>query len=47
MLRDLVKELENVEGGIKGYIIYREESKEELDKAAEEDAKLRELIKQN
>jgi len=43
-LRDMVKELEEVEGPIKGYIIYREESEEELKKRAEEEAKVKALI---
>ena len=46
-LRDLVKQVNDYEGDVKGYIIYREESADELKKKQEEEEKLKELIKQN
>ena len=46
-LRDLVRKMEEAEGLITGYIVYRQESAEELTKQAEEEAKLKELIKAN
>jgi hypothetical protein len=45
-LRDLVKEMESADE-IKGYIIYTEESEEDRLRKEDEDAKLKELIKQN
>lgn len=38
--------MEDNEGDVKGYIIYREESEEDLKRKKEEEAKLKELIKQ-
>lgn len=43
-LRDLVRKMEQIDGPIKGFIIYRQETAEELAKQAEEEAKLKELI---
>jgi hypothetical protein len=45
-LRDLVKEMESADE-IQGYIIYTPESEDDRKKKEEEDAKLKELIKQN
>ena len=45
-LRDLVKEMENADD-LTGYIIYKEESEEDRKKKEAEEAKLKELIKQN
>lgn len=45
-LRDLVKEMESADE-IQGYIIYTPESEDDRKRKEEEDAKLRELIKQN
>ena len=42
-LRDMVKEMAEVD--IRGYIIYTEESQDDLKKKQEEEAKLKELIK--
>jgi hypothetical protein len=43
----MVKEMEQSSGIIKGYIIYREESEEELKKQKEEQEKIKDLIKQS
>jgi hypothetical protein len=45
-LRDLVKQMNN-SSEIKGYLIYREETEEEIKKKQEEEASIKELIKQN
>jgi hypothetical protein len=45
-LRDLVKQM-NSSSEIKGYLIYREETEEEIKKKQEEEASIKELIKQN
>ena len=46
-LRDLVKDIESNEDGLlKGYIVYHEETKEELEKRKEDKKKLKELIKE-
>jgi hypothetical protein len=44
-LRDLVKQMETAGADIKGYIIYTEELEEDKRKKAEEDEKLKKLIK--
>lgn len=43
-LRDLVKEMENAEE-ITGFIVYKEESEEDLRKRKEDQEKVKELIK--
>ena len=45
-IRDLVKEMESATE-LTGYIIYKEESEEDRKKKEAEEAKLKELIKQN
>jgi hypothetical protein len=45
-LRDLVKDL-NRGDGIKGFIVYKEETEEERERKKQEQEKIKELIRQN